>query len=100
LFAELLVTVDEHDECVLSFERPRIQACANVRDRQAIFAVGRKRMPEADAAARPRRHAGDIGRLIRRRWREISRRDFRFRLAHGEMSHGACDVDELLDERR
>ena len=42
LRAKHLVAVEQHDERVLAFERACIQADVEVRDREAVFAVGQE----------------------------------------------------------
>ena len=99
--AELLVAVDEHDERVPRFDGARVQAGAEVAgDRDAVLAVGRERVRELHAAARAERHAGNVRALAAAGRREIRVRDFRLRLADGEVRDGARGVHVLLDERR
>ena len=83
--AKHFVAVDEHDERMPRFEGPRVEADAEVGEREAIFAVGRERVREPQAAAGAERHAVDVGRLVAGRRREVRGRDFRHGLADREM---------------
>ncbi len=63
--APLLVAVDQHDERMPRLERARIEPRAEIRDREPVLAVGRKRVSRLHAAARAERHPCDIARLGR-----------------------------------
>ena len=95
-----LVAVHEHDERVPRFDRARVQADAEVGKREAIFAVGRERVREPQAAAGAERHAVDVGLLVAGRRREVRGGDFGHGLADREMRDRARHVDVLLDECR
>ena len=98
--APRLVAVDEHDERVPRLERARVETDAEIRDREPVLAVRGEDVRDLHAAARAKRHAGDIAFLIRGRRREERGRNLGFRLADGEVRHRACGVDVLLDVRR
>src|SRR5690606_9830104 len=65
-----------------------------------VLAVGRERVHDLRAAARAERHAFDVAVLPACRRREIGVEDLRDRLADGEMSRRARELEVLLDERR
>ena len=98
--AKHFVPVHEHHERMPRFDGARVEADAEVGKREAIFAVGRERVREPQAAAGAERHAVDVGLLVAGRRREVRGGDFGHGLADREMRDRARDVDVLLDERR
>ena len=100
LRAEHLVAVEQHDGRVLALERAGIEPDVEVRDRDAVFAVGQEVVREAHAAARAERHAVDVVVLIVRRRGEGDARDLRHRFADGDMCDMARGADVLLEECR